>query len=70
MKFPPYSGDSLGKSVHLPDFESPSSGPSSPKILDTSSFRRKKLFALDYDDEWMEYAEAPPRDESIYQLRN
>ncbi|KAH8246215.1 hypothetical protein KR038_005209 [Drosophila bunnanda] len=43
--------DSLGKSVQMPDFDSPSLGPSSPKILDTSSFRRKKLFALDYDDE-------------------
>ncbi|KAH8296150.1 hypothetical protein KR054_002349 [Drosophila jambulina] len=43
--------DSLGKSVQIADFESPSLGQSSPKVLDTSSFRRKKLFALDYDDE-------------------
>ncbi|KAH8351439.1 membrane-associated tyrosine- and threonine-specific cdc2-inhibitory kinase [Drosophila kikkawai] len=43
--------DSLDKSVQMADFESPTFRPSSPKILDTSSFRRKKLFALDYDDE-------------------
>ncbi|EDV40317.1 uncharacterized protein Dana_GF10446 [Drosophila ananassae] len=43
--------DSLGRSVQVNDFESPCSGLSSPKVLDTSSFRRKKLFVLDFDDE-------------------
>ncbi|KAH8242440.1 hypothetical protein KR032_006525 [Drosophila birchii] len=41
----------MGSHGKRQDFESPSLGPSTPKVLDTSSFRRKKLFALDYDDE-------------------
>ncbi|KAH8270495.1 hypothetical protein KR018_010817 [Drosophila ironensis] len=43
--------DSLGRSVKVQDFDSPCLGLASPKVLDTSSFRRKKLFVLDYDDE-------------------
>ncbi|EDV51046.1 membrane-associated tyrosine- and threonine-specific cdc2-inhibitory kinase [Drosophila erecta] len=43
--------DSMGRYVQVHDFESPCSALSSAKVLDTSSFRRKKLFVLEYDDE-------------------
>ncbi|KAH8255892.1 hypothetical protein KR026_001289 [Drosophila bipectinata] len=51
LDFREVSMDELGRSAVLNDFESPYSGFPSPKVLDTSSFRRKKLFVLDYDDE-------------------
>ncbi|XP_016969569.1 membrane-associated tyrosine- and threonine-specific cdc2-inhibitory kinase [Drosophila rhopaloa] len=46
--------DSFGRYPKMPDFESlnsPCSALSSPKVLDTSSFRRKKLFVMEFDDE-------------------
>ncbi|XP_017048614.1 membrane-associated tyrosine- and threonine-specific cdc2-inhibitory kinase [Drosophila ficusphila] len=43
--------DLLKNKLVLYDFESPCSDLSSPKVLDTSSFRRKKLFVMEFDDE-------------------
>jgi len=41
----------MGRFVQVHDFESPCSALSSAKVLDTSSFRRKKLFVLEFEDE-------------------
>ncbi|XP_022218725.2 membrane-associated tyrosine- and threonine-specific cdc2-inhibitory kinase [Drosophila obscura] len=42
---------SLGKTIPNLELDSPYANVSSPKVFDTSSFRRKKLFVLDFDDE-------------------
>ncbi|EDW37520.1 GL16314 [Drosophila persimilis] len=42
---------SLGKTIPTLELDSPYSNVASLKLFETSSFRRKKLFVLDYDDE-------------------